>query len=124
MRLPSEVGLSPAVLTSHPSRVASSLSLPISFMSRSLGFWPVVSSTFTIDSNRIFVSSGWVVGDDRFHQQLEQLERLSPSQVARLGRNRVRDAFLRDVELGAHHHLADLDRRGHRAGRTAVELVG
>src|ERR1700682_133131 len=58
MRLPSEVGRRPAAVTSHPSRVASSISLPISVISRSLGFWPPFSSIRIIERNRIAIS--WV----------------------------------------------------------------
>src|SRR5258708_25276382 len=58
MRLPSEVGRRPAVVTSHPSRVASAISLPSSVISRSLGFWPLFSSIRIIERNRMVIS--WV----------------------------------------------------------------
>src|SRR5947209_8596787 len=60
MRLPSAVGLKPAVVTSHPSRVASSISFPISVISRSLGLWPLFSSIRTIERNRIACLLGWL----------------------------------------------------------------
>jgi hypothetical protein len=44
-RTPSRVGRRPAVRISTPSRVISSMSLPMSFMSCSLGTWPLFSLT-------------------------------------------------------------------------------
>src|SRR5687768_18290406 len=52
-RTPSAVGRRPAVRISTPSRVISSISLPMSFMSCSLGTWPLFSSTRIIDRNRM-----------------------------------------------------------------------
>src|SRR5205814_1288281 len=52
-RAPSAVGRSPAVLTSRPLRVISSISLPMSVMSCSLGTWPVFSWMRIIERNRI-----------------------------------------------------------------------
>jgi hypothetical protein len=57
MRTPSEVGRSPAVLISRPVRVNSSISLPMSLMSCSLGTWPVFSSMRIIDMNRMVIVS-------------------------------------------------------------------
>src|SRR3954471_22967168 len=56
-RTPSEVGRSPAVLISLPVRVISSISLPMSAISCSLGTWPVFSFRRIIDRNRMAVVS-------------------------------------------------------------------
>src|SRR4051812_44847428 len=48
-----------------------------------------------------------LVRDLRLHQLLQQVQRLAPSQVARLRGNGIGHAFLDDVDLGAHHHLLD-----------------
>src|SRR5438552_3915378 len=75
-RTPSAVGRSPAVLTSWPLRVISSISLPMSLMSCSLGTWPVFSWTRIIDRNRMAVVS-WVVeattwsNEDRLNRPME-----------------------------------------------------
>src|SRR5262249_36036271 len=60
----------------------------------------------------------------RLDEHLEQIERLAPSEIASLSRNRVGHAFLDDVDLGADHHLLDVDGDGHRADESRVEAVG
>src|SRR5688572_1608104 len=60
------------------------------------------------------------VGDDRLDERRELRERFLPAEVARLERDRVGDARLRDDELGADRDLFQRDRRFHLAREARI----
>src|SRR5258706_14265598 len=105
-RTPSEVGRRPAVLISRPALVNSSISLPMSLMSCSLGTWPVFSLMRIIDMNRMVIVSlvvaQWrVVLDDCIprHLATNLVERRSGGSTKRV--IRVPGICFRSTRLGA-----------------------